>query len=218
MPGTSTATIFIKEEPVILSALRAVYWPAGKALIVADLHLGKTGYFRRHGIPVSSGVLEDDLKRLTCLIEGFQPEQLLIAGDLFHHQFNKDILIFQQWRNRYKTLALTLVPGNHDRYETAGYTDLGIEVTAEEYLMGNFRIIHDRQSVCNDRFSFSGHLHPGYTIAGKARQRICLPCFIKTEDYMVLPAFSAFTGLFTGYEAPANTAYFVINNDKLFSF
>ncbi|MBO9570652.1 MAG: ligase-associated DNA damage response endonuclease PdeM [Chitinophagaceae bacterium] len=218
MPGTSTATIIIKGEPVILSALRAVYWPAKKTLIVADLHLGKTGYFRRHGIQISSGVLEDDLKRLTRLIEWFCPEQLLIAGDLFHHEFNKDVLIFQDWRNRYKTLALTLVPGNHDRYENINYAELAITVTPEEYLTGNFRIIHEMKSIAADRFSFSGHLHPGYTISGKARQRICLPCFIKTDDYIVLPAFSAFTGLFTGYETPANTAYFVINNEKLFSF
>lgn len=218
MPGVNTVTIVIKGEPVILSALRAVYWPAEKTLIAADLHLGKTGYFRRHGIPVSSGVLEDDLKRLTRLIELFKPEQLLIAGDLFHHQFNNDILIFKEWRNRYKTLALALVPGNHDRYEDINYTELAIDVVAEEYLVGNFRIVHEMRSVSKDQFSISGHLHPGYTITGRARQRACLPCFIKTDDYIVLPAFSAFTGLFTGYESPVNTTYFVISNDKLFSF
>ncbi|ANH81925.1 phosphoesterase [Niabella ginsenosidivorans] len=218
MPGTPTKELLIKEELFILSACRAVYWPAQKMLILADLHLGKTGYFRQHGIPVSRDVLQDDLKRLSYLIGQFEPEQVLVAGDLFHHQFNRDILVFNEWRNAYRQLAFLLVPGNHDRHLKIDYSSLAITKTTEEYFVKEFRFIHEMKAAHEDHFSISGHLHPGYTIKGKARQAVCLPCFINAEDYLILPAFSGFTGLFTGYEQQSGAAYFVISGESLFEF
>ena len=218
MPGTTTKELLIREELFILSGWRAVYWPAQKMLILADLHLGKTGYFRAHGIPVSRGVLQDDLERLSCLVNFFRPEQVLVAGDLFHHRFNKDILVFQEWRNACQQLTFLLVPGNHDRHLNIDYSRLAITKTDEEHVVKDFRFVHEMKAASEDYFSFSGHLHPGYTIKGKARQAVCLPCFINAGDHLVLPAFSAFTGLFTAYEQPPGATYFVISGDKLFEF
>ncbi|MCF3109012.1 ligase-associated DNA damage response endonuclease PdeM [Niabella sp. CC-SYL272] len=218
MPGRNTITIHYKDEIIILSAARAAYWPAQKMLILADLHLGKTGYFRAHGIPVSTGVMEDDLKRLAGLIEQFKPEQVLVAGDMFHHQFNKDVLIFKNWRQSYKELAFVLVPGNHDRHMPVDYGDLAIRVTDPEHVVAPFHFVHAMDKLQNERLIISGHIHPGYQLSGKARQSLCLPCFVYDTCHLLLPAFSAFTGLCTTFEKRMGADYFVISDDKIFAF
>ena len=65
--------ISLQKENFILSAGRALYWPAQKALIIADLHLGKTAHFRAHGLAIPATVLMEDLNRLAELIAEFQP-------------------------------------------------------------------------------------------------------------------------------------------------
>ena len=44
--------INLKGEAITLLAERGLLWPVQKALIVADLHWGKAGHFRKHGIAV----------------------------------------------------------------------------------------------------------------------------------------------------------------------
>jgi hypothetical protein len=49
---------------VVLVGARALYWPARRALLIADLHLGKADVFRRAGIALPSGGTGEDLQRL----------------------------------------------------------------------------------------------------------------------------------------------------------
>ncbi len=46
-----------------LSPERMVFWEEEKALVVSDLHFGKTGHFRKSGIPVPQSVYKEDLQR-----------------------------------------------------------------------------------------------------------------------------------------------------------
>ena len=47
---------------------RALHWPERGVLAVADLHWGKSEAFQHFGIPLPSGVLEDDLARLSAAL------------------------------------------------------------------------------------------------------------------------------------------------------
>ncbi|MBZ4187840.1 ligase-associated DNA damage response endonuclease PdeM [Niabella beijingensis] len=218
MPGKDKIEIMCEGELLILSAARAIYWPAQRLLVLADLHLGKTGYFRAHGIPVSTGVVNDDLERLSGLIREFRPLQVLVAGDLFHHRYNSEVELFRDWRKEHETLSFLLVPGNHDRHMNSGHDSLGITMTRETHQVGPFRFIHEMTEIKSDCFTISGHLHPGYTISGKARQSLCLPCFIKSEQHLVLPAFSQFAGMYTGASGLPGQTHYVISERKLFEF
>jgi metallophosphoesterase superfamily enzyme len=40
----------------------------------------------------------------------------------------------------------------------------------------------------------AGHEHPVFTLAGRGRQQLRLPCFHTTRGVTVLPSFGAFTG------------------------
>ena len=66
-----------------LSAHRSLFWEEKKALIVSDLHFGKTGHFRKWEIGVPQNVYKEDLQRLVSLLHYFKPQKLIVVGDFF---------------------------------------------------------------------------------------------------------------------------------------
>lgn len=208
--------ISFHSEVFELSPLRALYWPRMQTLILADLHLGKTSYFQSRGIAIPSSVMEHDLNRLAQLIQKFQPKKLIIAGDMFHHKLNADIKKFAEWRKEFGDIEWLLVPGNHDKLLKIDYEDLNITVTDNEYKIQSLFIIHEALPD-DSRPSISGHLHPGYLLKGNARQALKLPCFIISRNQIILPAFSMFTGLYTGYPTTSENNFYVIADNKIIS-
>ncbi|WP_346238113.1 ligase-associated DNA damage response endonuclease PdeM [Niabella insulamsoli] len=208
--------VFCSNERLILSHHRAAYWPAQQTVFIADLHLGKTGYFRSRGIAIPSSVMASDLERLDEVVRLYQPEQVVIAGDMFHHNYNADIDVFKTWRASKKNIRFLLVPGNHDRLLKIDYQQLGIITTNATHFLDPFTVIHEPQQRPGV-FAISGHLHPGYLLAGRARQSIKLPCFVVRHDQLILPAFSAFTGLYTGYAAQDGDKYYLIGEHSIYS-
>src|SRR5882762_3732766 len=96
----------IKDQQLWLSPDRCIFWEEEKALILSDLHFGKTGHFRKSGIAVPQSLYHEDLQRLLTLIQYFQPRQLLVVGDLFHSRENKELALFRRWRNDFPELAI----------------------------------------------------------------------------------------------------------------
>ena len=43
-------------------------------------------------------------------------------------------------------------------------------------------------------YVFCGHIHPGVSLSGRARQHITLPCFAFGDKQVILPSFGKFTG------------------------
>ena len=189
--------IAIKDEELILAKERALFFPQQKLLVISDLHLGKSAHFRKAGVQVPSTLAQNDLKRLSTIIDRYEPERLLINGDMFHHELNTDIDEFEKWKENYPSLNFILVKGNHDRLANKNYQDLGIQIHEPSYCTDKFCFIHD-STHCKEEvlYPISGHIHPGITIVGKAKQRLSFPCFYFSKEYALLPAFSAFTGLF----------------------
>ena len=191
----------MNEQTLWLSAERCIYWEEEKSLILSDLHLGKSGHFRKSGIAVPQNVFKEDLQRLFALIQFFKPTQLLIVGDLFHSHANKEMEMFLKWRNDLVDLKFRLIRGNHDILTKKFYEQAGIEVTKQKLSINNFCFTHDINESCeeeadNTNFTFSGHVHPGIKMSGQGRQQLYFPCFYFTKDYAILPAFGRFTGLF----------------------
>jgi len=175
-----------------------MFWENHKTLIVADLHVGKTGHFRKSGINVPQTVYKDDLQRLLAQILFFKAERLIIVGDLTHSAVNKEMDLFRRWRKDFSLLQVDLVRGNHDILEESWYTAADIHVHDEALVEGPFTFMHDyiesKKKPEIDTYIFSGHVHPIVWLKGKGRQSFCLPCFYFSDQYAVLPAFSRFTG------------------------
>ncbi|HEX7367793.1 MAG TPA: ligase-associated DNA damage response endonuclease PdeM, partial [Pelobium sp.] len=184
-------------EELILDKERAIYFPKHQLLAISDLHLGKSAHFRQAGVPVPASVAKQDLIRLDEILQKYKPTTLLINGDMFHHGLNADIDEFYQWRKNYKQTNFLLVKGNHDRLAEADYTSMDIEIHELSFCVGPFCFIHDAPKCTEEElYPISGHIHPGVTVVGKAKQRLKFPCFYFGKDYAVMPAFSVFTGLY----------------------
>ncbi|MBO9562980.1 MAG: ligase-associated DNA damage response endonuclease PdeM [Niastella sp.] len=199
-----------------LSPDRCVFWEEEKALIVSDLHFGKSGHFRKHGIPVPQTVYKNDLQRLVSQLQYFQPKQLIVVGDLFHSHQNKELELFKRWRHDLADLPIRLVRGNHDILHDQWYQEAAIEVIEESLSIDNhFHFIHDllpeQMNYTGTDYYFSGHLHPGICISGKGRQSLSFPCFYFTRSFCVLPAFGQFTGLAMINPAADENVFAIVN-------
>ncbi|MBT8245230.1 MAG: ligase-associated DNA damage response endonuclease PdeM [Winogradskyella sp.] len=211
-----TEYITIKNEVLTLTNQRALYWEAKDALILSDIHIGKTAHFRRHGIPMPDEILQKDLERLKKMINHFNVGQLLIVGDLFHAETNSDMLTFKSWLKQFENLKLILIKGNHDRQSQRLMDDLNIEVI-NKLDLGSFTLIHEHIENDLDLFTISGHTHPGVLIKGKGKQKLKLPCYQVNSKQLILPAFSLFTGLNINSK-PDDAICYAFTESSIFKF
>ncbi len=187
----------IAGEHLVMSGERALFWENQQTLIIADLHVGKTGHFRKEGIGVPAAVYKDDLHRLLSQILFFKAERLIIVGDLSHSVANRELDLFRKWRLDFSSLEVHLTKGNHDILDNKWYEEADIMVHNDPLPLSPFLFAHDTTDVDEipaDHYLFSGHVHPGVTIRGRGKQALSMPCFYFSKTHCILPAFSRFTG------------------------
>lgn len=202
-------------EELLLLPQRALYWPARKTLLLADLHLGKAGHFRKNGVAVSGLVMQQDLLQLQKLLEQWQPDQVIFLGDLFHSQYNREWEPFAERMQAYAGEAI-LVRGNHDILRAEHYATAGLAVVNGHLDLGPFRLIHEvpTEPEPETPYLLAGHVHPGVWLQGGGRQRLRLPCFFFGEKHGLLPAFGQFTGLYC-LEPRESDRVFVVVEDQV---
>ncbi|MEO5649357.1 MAG: ligase-associated DNA damage response endonuclease PdeM [Ginsengibacter sp.] len=196
---TAPLPFLFQQQTLWLSSSRCIFWEEEKALILSDLHFGKSGHFRKSGIGIPQNIYKEDLHRLFNQIQFFKPSVLIIAGDMFHSHANKEIDFFLKWRNDIPEVRIFLIKGNHDILPIPFYKEANIETFEKELIIKNFCFTHDITTSNGEQndllFTFSGHIHPGIRVEGMGKQSLQLPCFYFGKKYAVLPAFSLFTGL-----------------------
>lgn len=184
-------------QNLILSSKKALFWEEERALIIADLHIGKVGHFRKAGIAIPKLMEQEELATLSDLISEYKPDQLIFLGDLFHSDINNDWNWLQLWRDLFPEVRMILIKGNHDILHADYYTQANFEVFAELNL-GPFLFVHDKndyETITTEKpYVLSGHIHPAIRLKGKARQSLLLSCFYFGKNAGILPAFGKFTG------------------------
>ena len=198
----------------LLTAGRTIFWEEEKILILSDLHLGKSGHFRKAGIGVPQTIFKEDMQRLVSQLQYFKPAQLLVVGDLFHSTANKEHELFLKWRKDFPGISIQLVKGNHDILEKQWYEHAEIQVHERAFNIREFIFTHDIQTcnLENDGYFFSGHIHPGIQMKGAGRQSLQLPCFYFGKKYAVLPAFGKFTGTYPVKPEKTDTVFALVDN------
>ena len=197
-----------------LTNSRCIYWQQQNAIIVSDLHFGKTGHFRKNGIGVPQSIFKEDLQRLISAISHFKPQQLIAVGDLFHSHANKEMELFSKWRKDFSQLTFHLIKGNHDILKDDWYSENSITLYQEDMIIDGFSFIHDPTSDqlrTSSNYIFSGHVHPGVSLKVGNRQSLGFPCFHFGKSMAVLPAFSRFTGIRTMKVNATDHAYAIVN-------
>lgn len=188
-----------KEQTLLLLPQKAIFWQQEKTLIVADVHLGKVGHFRKSGIAIPKGLEQEDLAMLSDLIRSYKPDRLIFLGDLFHSELNNDWTWLVMWCDLFKEIEMILVKGNHDILQNDLYEQLNFKL-ADSYEIGPFLFTHEplkQAATQTGKYMISGHIHPGIILRGKGRQSVSLPCFYFSERQAILPAFGKFTGKFS---------------------
>lgn len=205
----------IKGNHFWLSSQRCIFWEEENALILSDMHIGKTGHFRKSGIPVSQRIYTEDLQRLLSAILFFKVEKLIIVGDFSHSRSNKELDLFKRWREDFSSLEINLIKGNHDILSESWYRECGITVHHDKLDIHDFCFCHDAclEEQKSGDYVFSGHVHPGIKIRGMARQSLSFPCFYFAKKYCVMPAFSKFTGLALIKPNEGETVFAIVEND-----
>lgn len=200
-------------EKFVLCNQRVLYWPQESALIISDLHVGKTAHFRKNGIAIPNDSLQRDLLRLETLLAYFSAKKIIITGDLLHAGDNTDVDLFCKWRNQFADTEFHLIEGNHDRLNHDLEKKLCLNSRQNVLKIRDFYFVHEFESGF-DGFQITGHIHPGYVIKTKIKN-YRLPCFALTQNQLLLPAFSEFTGLDT-VNLPQNAKFFPFSKQQIF--
>jgi DNA ligase-associated metallophosphoesterase len=169
----------------------ALFWPARRALLVADLHLEKASWFARLGqmLPPYDSVAT--LSDLTALAVATEAAEIWCLGDSFHDRQGcdrlparaRDLLTGLTGARRW-----TWITGNHD----PGIADhCGGEIVEEAEVDG--LVLRHEADPGDPRPELSGHFHPKLRIRQRGRQ-VSRRCFVATTRKLILPAFGALTG------------------------
>jgi DNA ligase-associated metallophosphoesterase len=205
-----TLDVEIGGQTLTLLGEGAIYWHEQRALVVADLHLGKGATFRAAGIPVPHGPTRQTLGRLTLIMRQYRPAHVLLLGDLVHgaQAFQSPALpILQAWRREHADVRCVLVRGNHDRHALPP-RELDIEVVEEPWSLGGLALCHD-PATRSAQPQLAGHVHPVAVVRGLGRDRMRLPCFVRHHNVLTLPAFGEFTGGFEIEPAEVDACYVI---------
>ena len=169
----------------------ALYWPARRALLVADLHLEKASWFARFGQLLPPYDSQATLADLTLVVAATGATEVWCLGDSFHDTHGcerlpaaaRDMLLALTGSVRW-----TWITGNHD----AGFVDhCGGDIVDEAAVDGlTLRHIADPDDV---RPELSGHFHPKLRVQLRGR-KVARRCFVATPTKLILPAFGSLTG------------------------
>lgn len=203
------------DEILVLTNQRAVYWPVEKMLILSDLHVGKAAHFRKSGIALPQQVASRDMERLQQLLAHYQPEKVLITGDLLHAGMNTEVALLRAIIEETAASEFLLVKGNHDRMSDGGFAAMGIRLLADGFSLRKIHFTHGDQQFSTAVHTISGHLHPGVHVQIGRKSTMRFPCFVLSEMQLILPAFSLFSGLDTK-SVPEGAACYAIYEDGLF--
>ncbi len=208
-PGRSVArhAARVGDEAVELLSDRALHWPRGGTLFVADLHLGKAAAFRAGGLPIPRGSTASDLARLAPLIASTSADRLVVLGDFLHAKSGVVPALdqaFVRWRDAHASLALTLVRGNHDANAGDPPPSWRVEVVAEPHALPPFLACHAPVTP-KSGYALCGHVHPGVRVSGRGDESARLPCFVLGRRRAILPAFGRMTGLSIVSPSPDET-------------
>ena len=184
--------INIGENHFDLHPSGAIYWVEKETLMLADVHLGKVAHFRKNGIAVSREAEGSFYKKITLLSNEFELKRIIFLGDLFHSFQNNEWHLFSSWVKQQQN-ELILIEGNHDVIPASKFEQLGITITSnfseETFYFCHFPTKKEKY------FVFCGHVHPGVKLKGAGLQQLKMPCFLQSQNQLILPAFGAFTGL-----------------------
>ncbi|MBD8678582.1 ligase-associated DNA damage response endonuclease PdeM [Sphingomonas sp. CFBP 13720] len=169
----------------------ALYWPARRALLLADLHFEKASWFAQFGQMLPPYDTLATLSAIEAVVARTDPAEIWCLGDSFHDSAGCDRL---SETAQAKLRALTgacdwvWITGNHDRVVA---THCGGRVLDEALVDG--LVLRHEADPADPRPELSGHFHPKLRVSVRGRN-VSRRCFVATATKLILPAFGSLTG------------------------
>lgn len=169
---------------------RAVFLPEHATLVLADLHLGKDA---ASNVEWPVGERGDIAERFATLVERYDPDEIVVAGDFLHSFSTLPRGVMESIRELTSTARevgarVVVTPGNHD--SLLGEVWKG--PTSDEYRVGGWLITHGHEEPEGKANGYIvGHDHPTIDIEGRRQ-----PCYLYAEDHyrgadlLMLPSFT----------------------------
>lgn len=211
------AAVTLAGARLVLDPAGALWWPAERMLIVADLHLEKGSAFAARGVPLPPYDTRATLALLERVVARRAPRTIVALGDSFHDRGGAGRL-GQAERAGLAALArgrdLVWIAGNHDPEPMPGLPGLH----AGELAIGPLTLRHEPRpgrAGAGEAGEIAGHFHPVARVVVRGRS-LRRRCFATDGRRLVMPAMGAYAGglnirdaALAGLFAPAYEAHLV---------
>lgn len=188
---------------VVFDARRAVWFSNERVLAVADLHLGYAWAHRLKGQLMPITPSNDTLARLQQLQHDYEPREIIVLGDVVHRALALEVLE-KEMRELFNVLScgsqLVFLAGNHDRNLQKVFDQWSLPIEfAPSRSVGDHLLVHGDAAISPaDAKGTSkvaaqivmGHEHPAITLGDGVTTSEKCPCFLVSNNVLVLPAFS----------------------------
>ena len=183
--------MLLNGERLVPDVSGALWWPAQRMLVVADLHLEKAASFaaRRTLLPPYDS--RATLLRLRDLIRRYSPNRMVCLGDSFHSVHGPSSLHDDDRRilaTIAQTCEWTWVLGNHDPALPAELPGTCVD----QMVLGPLTMRH-LPAAGRVRGEVIGHFHPKASVTVRG-SNVTRRCFLTDGHRLILPAFGSFAG------------------------
>ena len=165
--------------------------------VMADFHLGYEDVMASQGLFLPKIQGDYIMKLLDKIYEKYEPKIFVVDGDL-KHEFSRNMP--QEWREIEEVVdylsdrsELVVIRGNHDNFLKSILKRRGIELR-EGFKRGRYRFLHGHKyhEPSDDEITIIGHEHPSVTLRDEVFATVKVPCFLYSQNLIVLPAVSIY--------------------------
>ena len=206
------SSIKLRWKDTLLEMLpsRGLFIPKTKELLICDIHLGKAEYFQQNGIPLTNNLDENNFERIKKIVKKYNPEKLIILGDLFHSKYSIGKSLQKKVEDLPELLNtnVELVLGNHDvGCEIKNIKILDIKKTKHITYSHEPVFSADKKTL-----NICGHYHPKINLKNNG-DKLSFRCFAMdtNKNTLYLPAFGDLTG---GYPCKKSFKKWAIISEK----
>ncbi len=169
----------------------ALWWPARRTVVVADLHLEKGSGFARRGSLLPPYDTRTTLERLGDTLARLEPERVICLGDSFHDEAAAERMTTGDGAALARLAAAhdwIWICGNHDPTPPARWGGRAAAEIVDGPLVFRHEALAGRVAG-----EVSGHFHPvaGLSVRGR---HVGGRCFAVGRRRVILPAFGAYAG------------------------
>lgn len=169
----------------------ALFWPAQRGLLVADLHFEKASWYARFGQFLPPHDSHATLDLIERLVERTGAQAVWSLGDSFHDRDGAARLapdVREKLISLTERLDWTWITGNHD----VGVATMPGGRRVAEAELGGIWLRHEAQAD-DPRPEISGHFHPKLRLSLRGRH-VSRRCFVGSATKLILPALGTLTG------------------------